>query len=106
LIYRGIDLRNSIGREVRQSCQVIEVYPFASKARLFGKAIPRKTIKQGITLGRDKLGGILPDIAHYLATFNHDLCDAAVTAYIASLHYQNRADILGNNAAGVIFIPS
>jgi hypothetical protein len=38
--------------------------------------------------------------------FNHDLCDAAVAAYTALLHYQNEADALGNDAEGQIFIPS
>jgi len=46
LIYRGIALKNSIGREAKQAGQVIEVYPFASKVRLLGKAMPQKTTKQ------------------------------------------------------------
>jgi len=105
LIYRGIDLKNSIGREAKQACQVIEVYPFASKVRLFRKDIPRKTTKQGMSFARDKLGDILPGIEPYLDMFNHDLCDTAVAAYTASLHHQNKADALGNNAEGLIFIP-
>jgi predicted nuclease with RNAse H fold len=55
LIYRGIELKTSIGREVKQAGQVVEVYPFASKVRLFGKTMPRKTTKQGIGFFRDKL---------------------------------------------------
>jgi len=106
LIYRGIKLKNSIDREATQACQVIEVYPFASKVRLFGKAIPRKTTKQGTTFIRNKLGDILPSIEPYLDMFNHDLCDAAVAAYTALLHHQNKVDALGNNAEGLIFIPS
>jgi len=106
LIYRGIKLKNSIDREATQACQVIEVYPFASKVRLFGKAIPRKTTKQGMTFVRNKLGDILPSIEPYLDMFNHDLCDAAVAAYTALLHHQNKVDALGNNAEGLIFIPS
>ena len=106
LIYRGIELKNSIGHEVKQDCQVIEVYPFASNVRLFGKTIPRKTTKQGISFLRDKLRDILPNIEPYLDMFNHDLCDAAVAAYTALLHYQNKADALGNRAEGLIIIPS
>jgi len=106
LIYRGIELKTSIGREVKQSGQVIEVYPFASKVRLFGKIIPRKTTKQGMSFLRDKLGDILPGLKPYLDMFDHDLCDAAVAAYTALLHHQNRVDALGNNEEGLIFIPS
>ena len=105
LIYRGIELKTSIGREVKQAGQVIEVYPFASKVRLFGKTIPRKTTKQGMSFLKDKLGEILPGLKPHLDTFDHDLCDAAVAAYTALLHHQNRVDALGNNEEGLIFIP-
>jgi predicted nuclease with RNAse H fold len=105
LIYRGIELKTSIGREVKQAGQVIEVYPFASKVRLFGKTMPRKTTKQGMSFLRDKLGDILPGLKPYLDMFDHDLCDAAVAAYTALLYHQNRAEALGNSEEGLIFIP-
>jgi predicted nuclease with RNAse H fold len=106
LIYRGIELKTSIGRDVKQAGQVIEVYPFASKVRLFGETIPRKTTKQGMSFLRDKLGEILPDLNPYLDMFDHDLYDAALAAYTALLHHQNRAEALGNSKEGIIFIPS
>ena len=106
LIYRGIELKTSIGRDVKQAGQVIEVYPFASKVRLFGETIPRKTTKQGMSFLRDKLGEILPDLNPYLDMFDHDLYDAALAAYTALLHHQNRAEALGNSEEGIIFIPS
>jgi len=106
LIYRGIELKTSIGRDVKQAGQVIEVYPFASKVRLFGKTIPRKTTKRGMSFLRDKLGEILPDLNPYLDMFDHDLYDAALAAYTALLHHQNRAEALGNSEEGIIFIPS
>jgi predicted nuclease with RNAse H fold len=106
LIYRGIELKNGIDLEAKQACQVIEVYPFASKVRLFGETMPRKTTKQGMSFVRDKLGDILPGLEPYLDMFSHDLCDAAVAAYTALLHHQNRVDVLGNNEEGLIFIPS
>ena len=105
LIYRGIELRTSIGREAKQAGQVIEVYPFASKVRLFGKTIPRKTTKQGMSFLRDKLREILPALKPYLDIFDHDLCDAAMAAYTALLHHQNRVKTLGNSKEGIIFIP-
>jgi len=105
LIYRGIELKASIGREVKQAGQVIEVYPFASKVCLFGKTMPQKTTKQGISFLRDKLGEILPGLKFYLNMFDHDLCDAAVAAYTALLHHQNRVKALGNSKEGLLFIP-
>ena len=106
LIYRGIELKTSIGREVKQAGQVIEVYPFASKVRLLGRTIPRKTTKQGISFLWDKLGGILPALKPHYGMFDHDLYDAAITAFTALLHHQNRVDALGNSEEGLIFIPS
>jgi predicted nuclease with RNAse H fold len=106
LIYRGIELKSGISREVKQDCQVIEVYPFASNVRLFGKTIPRKTTKRGVSFLRDKLRDTLPGIEPYLGMFNHDLCDAAAAAYTALLHHQNKAYVLGNNVEGLIIIPS
>jgi predicted nuclease with RNAse H fold len=90
---------------VKQAGQVIEVYPFASKVRLFGKTMPRKTTKQGMNFLRDKLGDILPGLKPYLDMFDHDLCDAAVAAYTALLYHQNRVEALGNSEEGLIFIP-
>jgi len=104
LIYRGIELKTSIGREVKQAGQVIEVYPFASKVRLFGKSMPRKTTKQGMSFLRNKLEDILPDLRPYLDMFDHDLCDAAVSAYTALLYHRNRARALGDSEEGLIFI--
>jgi predicted nuclease with RNAse H fold len=105
LIYRGIELKTSIGREVQQAGQVIEVYPFASRVRLFGKAVPRKTTRQGMYFFREKVGDILPGLKPYLDMLNHDLCDAAMAAYTAILHHKNRVEALGNSKEGQIFIP-
>jgi predicted nuclease with RNAse H fold len=105
LIYRGIELKTSIGHELKQASQVIEVYPFASKVRLFGTTMPRKTTKQGIGFLRDKLGNILPGLEPYLDMFDHDLCDAAVAAYTGLLYHQNRAEALGDCEEGLIFVP-
>jgi predicted nuclease with RNAse H fold len=106
LIYRGIELKTSIDREAKQAGQVIEIYPFASKVRLFGKTIPRKTTKQGMNFVRGKLGEILPSLEPYSGMFDHNLYDAAVAAYTALLYHQNRVEALGNSREGIIFIPS
>jgi len=105
LIYRGIELKTRIGREVKQVSQVIEVYPFASKARLFGKTVPRKTTNQGMCFLRDKLGDILPSLKPYSGMLDHNFCDAAVAAYTALLRHRNKVDTLGSSEEGVIVIP-
>jgi len=105
LIYRGIELKARIGCRTNQICQVIEVYPFASKARLFGETVPRKTTKQGMSFIRDKLEDILPDLKLYSDMLNHDICDAAVAAYTALLYHRNKVDVLGSSEEGVIVIP-
>ena len=105
LIYRGIELTTSLGHGPKQASQVIEVYPFASKVRLFGATIPRKTTKQGTGFLRDRLGEILPSLKPYSGMMNQDLCDAAVAAYTGLLYHQSRAEALGDREEGLIFIP-
>ena len=105
LIYRGIDLKASMSCEAKQVGQVIEAYPFASKVRLFGASMPRKTTKQGMRSHRDKLGDILPGLRPYLDMVDHNLCDAAVAAYTGSLYHQDNVETLGIDEEGLIFIP-
>lgn len=102
-VYRGIELKNKL---CQQGFQVIEVYPYASKVRLFGKTIPRKTTPQGVAFLKEHLGNILPGLKPYLGMFDHNFCDAAAAAYTALLYCQGMVDALGNSEEGVIFIPS
>jgi len=106
LIYRGIALKANIGHEVKRDSQIIEVYPFASKVRLFGKNMPRKTTKQGMSFLKDKVGDILPGLKSQLDMFDHDLSDAAIAAHTAFLYHQKRVVAFGNRKEGVIFVPS
>jgi predicted nuclease with RNAse H fold len=104
LICRGTELKTSIGRQGKQAGQVIEVCPFASKVCLFGKTMPRKTTKQGMSFLKDKLADILPGLRPYLDMFDHDLCDAAVAAYTALLYHRSRVEALGNSEGGLIIV--
>ena len=106
LIYRGIELKTVIASEAKQSVQVIEVYPYASKVRLFGKAMPRKTTPQGMAFLKEHLRGVLPTLNPYLNVFDHNLYDAAIAAYTAFLFRQDMVDALGSSEEGLIFIPS
>lgn len=103
LIYRGIELKNKL---THLGSQVIEVYPYASKVRLFGQTMPKKTTPQGMVFLKEHLENLLPSLKPYLGMFDHDLCDATIAAYTAFLYYQNMVDVLGNEEEGLIFIPA
>lgn len=103
MVDRGISLKNEL---CQQGFQVIEIYPYASKVRLFGKAIPKKTTPQGMAFLISSLGNILPSLKPWVGGFDHDLCDAAIAAYTGVLYGQNMVDALGNSEEGLIFIPS
>jgi predicted nuclease with RNAse H fold len=105
LIYRGIELRNAIKHKIEQVGQVIEIYPYASKVRLFGKNAPRKSTTEGLNFYRAKLQEILPSLKPYCHILDHNLCDAAVAAYTALLHSRNHTILLGKSEEGLIIIP-
>lgn len=103
LIHRGIELKNKL------TClgfQVIEVYPYASKVRLFGKTIAKKSTPQGISFLKERLGNLLPGLKPCLSMFDHNLCDASIAAYTAFLYCRNSVNVMGNKEEGLIFIPS
>jgi len=102
LIYRGIELKGKLSHE---GFKVIEIYPYATKVRLFGKAIPGKTTGEGMAFLRQRLAALLPSLSPYLEAFNHDLCHAALAAYTALLCHQGRAEALGSRQEGLIFVP-
>ncbi len=102
MVYRGIRLKTkleSIGYEV------IEVYPYASKVRLFGTNIPKKTTPTGLAFLRQHISHLLPNIAPYVDGFNHHLCDAAIAAYTAYLHYRGKTELCGEPEEGAICLP-
>jgi predicted nuclease with RNAse H fold len=102
MVYRGIKLRKELeGR----GYQVIEIYPYASKVRLWGKPIPPKSKPGGLAFLQTKLTSLVPCLASYVADLGHDLCDAAIAAYTAYLHYWKETEQMGNPEDGVIYIP-
>jgi len=102
MVYRGIKLKAELEA---MGYEVIEVYPYASKARLFGKNIPAKTKPAGLAFLKQHIGLLLPSIAAYVDGFNHDLCDAAIAAYTAFLHYQGKTELCGETEEGAICLP-
>ena len=102
MVYRGIRLAD----ELRQyGYDVIEVYPYASKRRLFGKYIPKKTTSAGIAWLRNRLNGLLYNCDIYGEKWNHDLCDAAIAAYTGFLYKHGEIEAFGDSAEGYIYLP-
>ncbi len=99
---RGIALA---ARMRAMSLDVIEVYPYATKAALFGKALPPKTKAAGRDWLRAQLDPLVPQLASVERTLTHDELDAVVCAYTALLLDRGEASALGDAAEGAIVVP-
>jgi len=102
MVYRGIRLRTELESK---GYEVIEVYPYASKVRLFGENIPKKTTPAGLTFLKRRINCLLSSLTPFIDGFNHDLCDAAITAYTAFLHSQSKTELCGEPGEGAIYLP-
>ncbi len=103
MVYRGMALK---GKVARQDCEVIEVYPYASKVRLFGKPVLSKNTAFGLDWLRKKLGFLLTNVNPCLEKWSHDMCDAAIAAYTGFLYAQGKTEALGDVQEGLIYIPT
>jgi len=103
MVYRAIGLKREIAA---RGCEVIEVYPYATKVALFGRSIPPKSKPAGISFLRERLVQFMPQLAPYLPRFSHDLCDAIIAAYTAYLYAQGEAEVLGDTEEGAICVPA
>lgn len=102
MVYRALALR----RELEAiGVAVIEVFPYASKVRLFGRPIPRKTTKAGLDWLRGRLQGLVPGLCD-AGRLGHDELDAIVAAYTAFLHCKGRSQVVGDADEGVIVLPA
>ena len=102
MVYRGIRLKTELEA---MGYEVIEVYPYASKVRLFGRNIPAKSKTAGLAFLKRHISRLLPHISAYIDEFNHDLCDAAIAAYTAFLHWQGKTQLIGDAEEGAIWLP-
>jgi len=103
MVYRAIGLKNEIDA---RGCQVIEVYPYATKVALFGPSIPSKSKPAGIAFLRERLATLMPQLIPHISGFNHDLCDALLAAYTAYLYARGEVEIIGDLGEGAICIPA
>lgn len=99
MVYRGMRLKMLLEAEGRT---VLEVYPYATKIRLLGKPLPRKTSALGrahMELGLSRLLG------REIGPLDHDSADALFCAYTAWLHSVGQTERLGWADEGLIHIP-
>lgn len=102
MVYRGIRLSTELKS---LGCQVIEVYPYASKVFLFRGNIPKKTTPTGLNYLRQQVCRLIPNLASSVTGFSHDLCDAAIAAYTAFLYSQGKTEPCGDPEEGIIYLP-
>jgi predicted nuclease with RNAse H fold len=102
MVYRAIGLRRALEE---RGHAVVEVYPYASKVRLFGRPIPKKTTKAGRQWLRQRLEGLVAGLREHEGRLGHDELDAIVAAYTAYLRGQGQAEAVGDPREGLIYVP-
>ena len=102
LIYRGMKLSQDLAE---RGYKVIEVYPYATKVLLFGDKNPPKNSPQGLAFLKERLSNLIDGLDPHLDGLNHDRCDALLAAYTASLHWEDRTDMLGTPEEGFMVVP-
>lgn len=101
MVYCAMRLKEELASH---GLEVIEVYPYATKLRLWGKAIPEKTRVEGRRFLQEKVLALLPALMPYSDCLSHDLYDAALAAYTAFLYSNRQTQALGDDS-GLIHIP-
>lgn len=102
MVYRGMELRYALEK---RGHRVVEVYPFGTKLRLWGRPILSKQRPEGLAWLRQRLAGLFPDLGARAATLSHDAADALLAAHTARLHALGGAEVLGDAGEGQILLP-
>ncbi len=101
MVYRAMALRWVLEAE---GVQVLEVYPYATKVRLWGRGLPRKTTRRGVAVLNARLKQLVPG-AVLTPTLDHDACDALLCAFTAYLYARGLTEPIGYQDEGVVHIP-
>jgi predicted nuclease with RNAse H fold len=102
MVYRAIALKEKLDE---RGSVVIEVYPYASKVRLFGK-LPRKTTVAGRRALQERLRRLILAVpSPQESLLSHDALDALLAAYTGVLYLKDQTKALGNPAEGLLHIP-
>ena len=102
MIYRSISLK---GKMESMGSRVIEVYPYGSKVRLFGKPIPKKTRREGLEFLGSRLTELVPGLSEIEGRINHDMYDGLVAAYTAYLYGLGQCELIGPEDEVQIVLP-
>ena len=103
MVYRAMALAP---RFRKLGADVIEVYPFASKVRVFGRPIPAKNRPEGRGFLRQSLEEIILGLDLDVRRLDHDHLDALIAAYTAFLHAAGETDALGLDDEEWIIVPA
>jgi predicted nuclease with RNAse H fold len=102
MVYRGIRLKANLER---RGHTVIEIYPYASKVRLFGP-LPKKTTGAGRRALQALLQRLILSVPYPREDlFSHDALDALLAAYTGFLYDCGQTEALGDSAEGLLHIP-
>ena len=102
MVYRGIRLKADLEK---QGHTVIEIYPYASKVRLFGP-LPKKTTVAGRRTLQAGLQHLIPSVpSPQKDLFSHDALDALLAAYTGFLYNCGETDALGDPSESLLHIP-
>lgn len=102
-ILRSLDMYE---RLINEGFNLLEIYPYATKVRLFGRNLPRKTTLAGRKALQGALGQCGLGLASHERTLSHDELDAILSAYTALLHHEGNTEALGEERDGPIIIPA
>ena len=102
LIYRAIEFRSDLED---RGYQVIEVYSYATKVRLFGSQVPAKNNPASLPFLKEKLATLIQGLDPYINSLSHDRCDALLSAYTGYLHLSQCTENLGQPEEGFITLP-
>jgi predicted nuclease with RNAse H fold len=103
MVYRAISLKAMLEK---QGHNVIEIYPYASKVRLFG-SLPRKTTVAGRRSLQALLHRLIPSVpSSQEDLLSHDALDALLAAYTGFLYDCGRTEALGDPSEGLLHIPT
>lgn len=103
MVYWAMALRRALEKE---AVAVLEVFPYATKVRLFGRLIPRKTSPEGLAFLKQRLSELV-DLAALPGErrLDHNLWDALAAAYTAYLYHRGQAEALGLAEEGQNVLP-
>jgi len=103
LVYRALRLRRALEG---MGVAVLEVFPYATRVRLWGRPLPPKASPKGLRLVREGLQALGLDLGPWRdAPLTHDEADALLSAFTGLLWLEGQAEAVGREDEGRIVVP-